>query len=92
VPAQKSLHELLDILSVAAVVAAEKIADAMVDAAKIKELKTALDLSLALITAEGISRKAVMMVEALHCLMHEQSWISTSFAFLYAGFCPCDCK
>jgi hypothetical protein len=92
VPAQKNLHELLDILSVSAVVAAEKMADAMVDVAIFEELKTALDLRLALITAEVMTRKAVLMVEALHHLMHEQWWISSSFAFLYAGFCPCDCE
>ncbi len=91
-PAQKSLHELLDILSVSAVVAAEKMADAMVDAAIIEELKTALDLRLALIAAEAMTRKAVMMVEALHHLTREQLWISFSFVFLYVGFCPCDCK
>jgi hypothetical protein len=90
--AQNNLHELLDILSVSAVVAAEKMADAMVDAAIIKEIKMALDLRLALITAEAMTSKAVMMVEALHHLTHEQWWISSSFVFLYAGFCPRDCK
>jgi hypothetical protein len=93
VPAQKSLHELLDIcLSVSAVVAAEKMADAMVDAAIIKELKMALDLRLALIAAEAMTRKAAMMVEAICHLTREQSWISSSFAFLYVGFRPHDCK
>jgi hypothetical protein len=77
---------------VSAVGAAEKMADAMVDAAKIEEQKTALDLRFALIAAEAMTRKAVMMVEALRHLMHEQLWTSSSFAFLYAAFCPCDCK
>jgi hypothetical protein len=77
---------------VSAVVGAQKMADAMVDAAIIKELKTALDLRLALIAAEAMARKAVMMVEALRHLMHEQLWISSSFEFLYAGFHPHDCK
>jgi hypothetical protein len=64
----------------------------MVDVAITEELITALDLWLAFITAEAMTMKAVMTVEALHHLMHEQWWIFSSFAFLFAGFCSCDCK
>ncbi len=83
---------LLDILSVSAVVAAEMMADAIMDGAIIEALKTALDVMLALITAEAMTMKAAMMVEALHHLTYEEWWISFSFVFLYAGFCPHDCE
>jgi hypothetical protein len=90
-PAQKNLYELLDILSVSALVAAKTMADAMMDGAIIKAQKTALDVMLALITAEAIAMKVAMMVEALHHLTHKQWWIYSSSVLLYAGFCPCDC-
>jgi hypothetical protein len=86
VPAQKNLHELLDILSVSAVVAAETMADALMDGAIIEVLTVlvmiALDAIMDLITAEAMTMKAAMMVEALHHLTREQRWISSSFVCL----------
>jgi hypothetical protein len=70
---------------VSAVAAAEKMADAMVDASIIEELKTAFDSRLAFITAEEITM-AAMMVEALYHLTREQWWISSFLHFSMWAF------